>query len=218
MQEIPQGILPEPRQASELTIAIGYRGEFEQSYVATTPPESEPDARLGVEAELSGAAAKRRLIAMLRRSGYVCPVKVVSGAELDHDPDYYLQYPQPEGRISREVQEAVDLSASLLDDLYRDWEKTVDVLLLEQGPNAAQFDSSVLAQLYADHDDGIETLDRDLHNNLKVLRTLKEGSEPFLGFEPFRVHCHKDQRQLVYDLCDLYWRIEILRRQDLYSF
>lgn len=218
MSQIPPGILPDTDNALALTVAIEHCGEFDQSYVASTPHEGEPDTRLGVEADLSGAAAKRRLIAMLRRSGYSCPVKVVRGCELDYDPEYYLQFPQPEGRISREIQMAVDLSASILDDLHRDWEKTVDVLILEQNPNSTKFDSSILAQLYADHDDGIETLDRDLHNDPKVLRTLKQDSEPFLGFEPFRIPCDKDQRQLVYDLFDLYWRIEVLRRQDLYSF
>lgn len=218
MTEVPEGLLLAPDKATGLTIAIEHCGEFDQSYVATTPHEGEPDERLGVEAELSGAAAKRRLIAMLRRSGYSCPVKVLNGCELDFDPDYYLRHPQPEGKISHTVERAVDLSASILDDLHEDWYQFVDSLLLEQAPNAPECDSSILAQIYGDHDQGIETLDWDLHNNPRVLRSLNEGSEPLLGFKPYRVRCEKDQRQLVYDLNDLYWLIEVLRRQDLYSF
>lgn len=218
MSEIPPGILPDTTNALQLTIAIEFCGEFGQSYVASTPPKGEPEERLGVEADLSGAAAKRRLIAMLRRSGYSCPIKVVSGSELDCDPDYYLRHPRPDGTISRKVERAVDLSALLLDQFHRDWYEAVDASLLEQGPNPVESDSSVLAQLYEDHDEGMEILERDINDNPRILKALTEEGEPFLGFEPSRLYCEKYQRQFIYDLFDLYWRIELLRRQDLYSF
>lgn len=210
MEGLPEHLLPAEEERQVYIQLARDGGEFGDDYAASTPPWLPCEQRIAEHSPLSGAAAKRRLVATLHMAGEYRPVEVCSSRHFDCDPDYFLREDHdPETTVSGQVQKAVRSAATLLDLICTGWPDWIDTELLD--PSHPQ--ACILAQLFMTYDDGLEILERELHNSRWLKINLTEDCYPLDGFNPIHVLCDKDQRELAHDLYGLYWRIEVNRRR-----